>query len=188
MTLPPCVYPNPDGPSGCSCRPLPPQMRRQWTGHPFPGYELNESHDPPNLHGTQSYTNTQNALFPQTLYNDPHSPNGPNPPFQTHLYRPPPNAIPPVTQGVPSLSNCRKRKNSATGRGGARTRQWQPASVITAPTSAICGVGHSASIESIPPSSNLPDNDPPPSSPLGPFQLDKWIKLMIRCVLVSIFL
>ncbi|KAF8494139.1 hypothetical protein F5888DRAFT_1848287 [Russula emetica] len=56
---------------------------------------------------------------------------------------PPPNVIPPATQGVPSPSNCGKRKNNTTGRGGARKRQQQPASIVAAPTSAICGVGPS---------------------------------------------
>jgi hypothetical protein len=96
-------------------------------------HEPTKLHDPRNLHGTQGYTNIPHTLFPQTLYNNPHSP---NPASQTHYYRPPPNAIPPATQGVPSPSNHRKRKNNTTGRGGARKRQWQPAPIVTAPTSA----------------------------------------------------
>jgi hypothetical protein len=96
-------------------------------------HEPTKLHDPRNLHGTQGYTNIPRTLFPQTLYNNPHSP---NPASQTHYYRPPANAIPPAMQGVPSPSNHRKRKNNTTGRGGARKRQQQPAPIVTAPTSA----------------------------------------------------
>jgi len=133
-------YPN--GSGGYNCSPSRSQIPRPpWLGHPYPGpstrfanpstpsrftppqypstfhhapHESNEFRDPHNLHGAQGYT-----LFPQTLYNNPHSPNSPS---HIHHYQPPPNVIPPATQGVPSPSNRRKRKNNTTGRGGARDR------------------------------------------------------------------
>jgi hypothetical protein len=184
MSTPPCVCPDPNGPSGCTCSRS--QVPRQWLGHPYTGsalfanpsttapspftfsqfpsthfrhapHELNEFHDPRNLHGTQGFTSIQHSLFPQTLYNNSQPPN------PIHHYQPPPNAAPPATQGVPSPSpsNRRKHKNNATGRGGAgRKRQRQPASAVAAPTSTICGVGPSTAVP--------PDNDPPSSSPQLP--------------------
>jgi hypothetical protein len=173
--LPSCICSDPNSPNGYNCSPSRPRVPRQWPGHPYPGSSAlfaNSSTTTPSPFAfpqfpSQGYTNIQHTLFPadfsQTPYNNPHSP---NPVSQTHYYCPPPNTIPPATQGVPSPSNRRKRKNNTTGRGGARKRQRQPASIVTAPTSAICGVGPSTSVP--PTNSNRSDNDLPSSSPLLP--------------------
>jgi hypothetical protein len=185
MSVPPCICTDPNGPSGCTCSRS--QVPRQWLGHPYPGpsalfanpstsapapftfsqfpstnfhhapHELNEFHDPRNVHGTQGYTSIQHSLFLPTPYNNPHPP---NPTSQFHHYQPPPNAALPATQGNPSPLNRRKCKNNATGQGGAaRKRQRQCASTTAAPTSAICGVG---------PSTTVLPSSPPSSSPQLP--------------------
>ena len=184
------MCPDPNGHGGCACLPSRSQVPGQWLGHPYSGpstlfangstmtpspfafsqfpsttlhhapHEPNEFCDPHNHHGTQGYSNIQHPVFPHTSYNtNPHSP---NPPSQIHCYQPSPNATPRTTQGVSSPSNRRKCKNNMTGQGGTCKCQQQPAPIVTAPTSAICGVGPSTSIIL---SSNLPDNDAPSSLP-----------------------
>ena len=155
MSLPPCICPALNGPSGCTCSWS--QVPWQWPGHPYSGlstlfanpsmtspspftfspfpsnfhhatHELNEFHDPHNLHGTYGYPSVQHSLFLQMLYNNPHLL---NPTSQIHPYQPPPNAAPPAMQGNPSPSKHWKCKNNAIGQGGAGCKcQWQPASKV----------------------------------------------------------
>lgn len=197
MSLPPCICPDPNGPSGCSCSRS--QASGQWLARSYLGpstlfanpatgsaapspfafhsfsatdihhapHEANRFHDPRDFHGNQ---NIQPTLFPHTPYGISH--HLPNVPSQFHHYQPPPSSAPPVTQGIPSdtspsKANGRKRKNNTTGRGGARKRQRQPAHIIAAPTSTVCGVGPPTAI---PTDSNLLENGLPsiPSSPRLP--------------------
>src|SRR6266702_625857 len=187
MSLPPCVCPDPHGPSGCTC--VQSQGSRQWLGHPYPGQSalfVNPSttgpspftsqqfhsattfhHDPRSFHGTQDI---QHPSFPnlQTPYNNTYLPNLPS---QFQYYQPlaAPNAALPATQGIPSPSKGRKRKNNTTGQGGSgRKRQRQPAPIVTAPVSAICGVGPPIVVVPTESQANLPDNGPPSSSPQLP--------------------
>jgi hypothetical protein len=120
--------------------------------------ESNEFHDSRSHHGL---TNLQDSSYPRTQYNNTN--NMPNP--QSRYYQPSQNVTPPATQEVPSpqASNDRKRNNNESGRGGAgRKRQRQPAA---ASASAICGDGPPIAV---PTDSNLPENDPPSSSPQIP--------------------
>lgn len=166
MSLP---RPDPHGPTGCTCARS--QGTRQWLGHPYPGPSavfVNPSTTGPSpfispqfpatlhhaFHESNEFYDSRNqhSSLPRTQYNNT---NAPNP--QSRYYQPSQNVTPSATHAVPSPTNDRKRKNKS-GRGGAgRKRQRQPAPIIaTGPPTAV------------PTDSNLPENDPPSSSPQIP--------------------
>src|SRR6266849_3223210 len=180
MNLPPCICPEPHGPNGCTCARS--HGTRQWLGHPYPGQPtiiVNPSttgpspflfpHFPATLHHAfnesndfHGFTNLQHPSFPRTSSNNMVNTNTPT---RNSQYQPSQNVTPSTTQAAPSPSNGKRRKNKS-GRGGAgRKCQRQPAPVVAAPASAICGVGPPTAIST---DSNLLGNDPPSSSPRIP--------------------
>jgi len=61
---------------------------------------------------------------------------------QYNYYHPSPHVAPVAPQVIPSPLKGRKRQRNAAGQGGGGgKRQWVPAPIVAAPTSAICGVG-----------------------------------------------
>jgi hypothetical protein len=159
LTLPP----RPTGPSPLIFSQFPATLHHD---HTLQGlHESNEFHDSHNHHGfTILQHSSRHLSFPQTLYNNA-SPKRLNP--SSHYYQPSQNITPSATQAVLSPSTGRKRKNKS-GRGGAGCkRQRQPAPIIAAPASTICGVGPPSAIPTDP-RPNLSDHDPPSSSPQLP--------------------
>ncbi len=129
MSLPPCVYPDPHGPGGCTCahsHPGPFANSSRSTAGPspillpkIPHHAPHESHDLPKFHGTHDFPSSN----------------------------------------IQNYNNDRKRKSNAEGQGGGGCkRQRVPAPIVAAPTGTctICGVGPTIPVTFLPSDNDPP--------------------------------